>query len=133
MRQKELCVDCMYWRIMMLSSKLLNNVLSKFSIQPNTKCNFTSNSSQWSWLTLSILFFKKLCQSISFSRIHQLPRYYISILVWFQIIFLNTKSNNFSKYAVKCFYLIYTIEFQFVHFNRNTIQHILFQSICIME
>ena len=70
---------------------------------------------------------------MSFFGIHSLSRYYISILVSFQIIFPNTKSNNFGKQVVKCFNLIYAIELQFVDFfNRNTLQHLLFQTICIM-
>ena len=117
----------------MFSSKFLYNLLSNFSIQSNTKCSFTSNSSQRSWLTLSIVNLNKLCHLMSFFGTHPLLRYYISILVSFQIIFLNTKSGNFEKQVVKCFNLIYAIELQFLEFfNRNTLQHILFQTICII-
>ena len=133
MRPKELCLDSIDQMMIMLSSKFLYNPLFNFSIQPNTKCSFTSNSSQRLCLTLSIVILNKLCWSMSFSITRPLSRYYISILISFQIIFLNIKSDNFGKQVVKCFSLIYEIELQFVDFfNWNILQHLLFQIVCIM-
>ena len=65
---------------------------------------------------------------MSFFGTHPLSRYYISILVLFQIIFSNTKFGNFGEQVVKYFSLIYAIELQFVDFfNRNTFQYLLFK------
>ena len=132
MRAKELCVDSINQIMIIFSYKFLYNPLSIFSIEAYTKCSFTSNSSQRSWLTLSLVILNKLCRSMSFFETHPLSRYYISILVSFQISFSNTKFGYFGKHVVKCFSLIYAIELQFVDFfNWNTLQHLLFQTISI--
>ena len=132
MRPKELCVDNIDQIMIMFSYNFLYNPISIFFIQAYTKCSFTSNSSQRSWLTLWLVILNKICHSMSFSRTHPLSSYYISILVSFQIIFLNTKSGYFGKHVVKCFSLIYVIVLQFIDFfNRNSLQHLLFQTVCI--
>ena len=94
-RPKELCVDSIDQIMIMFSYKFLYNPLSIFSIQAYTKCSFTSNSSQRSWLMLWLVIFNKLCRSMSFSGTHPLSIYYISILVSLQIIFSNTKFGYF--------------------------------------